>query len=529
MPSVLESYLLKLGFDVDQPGLLRFSGAIAEAGSSVSGFLGVGADLLGWQAKATGLFVGLGAAVGGLVDHVAVADQNYRLMALHMFTTTGVARELDITTKALGASLDEITWDPELHARAVQLFKDQERIVAGTGGSFEKNMKSIRDMRFQFQRLGVILQYGSFAVVNDVFERLAGSVLGFTGNFRDFNDWLIENLPEESQKLADWIVDQVGKVRDVIRGLRTDLSEAGTLFIHTVGLLAGDKNLAGAKLSWESIGKAISDSITGLANFAKGMEAIEAEAGHLLNAGVDAASGHPIQAIEELNKAKSGMGTQFAVEGAATVAGAIGGSFVGMPFLGAAAGFAISSNIERGFHPTASDLNRRREAAFKDAAIVSKNTGVPANFIFDQWADETDNFRHLKGRNNPGNLEDRFGVMNIPTIGTFLHFDEDYFNKRPWLKKAANLRQFSSELGQAHYFGIPGQNGAPTVAEYAARMAHFEPEFQSLAGSVTVQNQTINIQAPPGSDARDIAKYIHELNSFQTQKNLAQAGSGSYQ
>jgi hypothetical protein len=549
MQNILESYLVRLGFEIDGAGLARFEGALRSTRRSVDSMVGVsGARLLGWQGAATGAFVGMGAALAGLVDKVAMADQNYRLFALRMFTTQAVGRELSITMKALGASLDQIVWDPELHARAMQLFKDQEEIVKNMGVGFEYNMRSLRDLRFEFQRLGVILQYGSFEFVSDIFQKLFPQFGNFIEKFHNWNDWLIQNLPQEANRLAGQVVGVIREVEDIGRHLFEMFDEGGKLLIHTIGIISGDKSLQGAKLNWNSIGKAMSDAFAMLAKFIVGMTTLETQALHLMNALEDFLTGHPIDAVHELNAAKKGAGTKAAQTGAGAVVGGLLGSGLGP--VGTAAGATLGGYVGAhakswwntwsrglwlgtgmgqtgGIPPAAAEhggapSNLRVRAALA-AAQVSYMTGLPANLIWDQWAFETNGFRHMAGKNNLGGIMSGGKFANYGSLENFASSYAKIAMGEPGIKGAKTVTSWAQAMRAGHYWTDP-----TTVAQYAGGMARYDKDYRGIAAQVHIDN--VNITVPPTTKSdKQVIHYIREAMKFDVQKNLAQAGGGPYQ
>lgn len=551
MDNVLESYLVRLKFVPDGSSLLNFQNSLRTANRSVESLIGgSGARLLGWQGAATGAFIGMGTALAGLVDKVAMADQNYRLFALRMFTTQAVGRELSITMKALGASLDQIVWDPELHARAMQLFKDQEEIVKNMGVGFEYNMRSLRDLRFEFQRLGVILQYGSFELVSDVFEKLFPQFGNFITKFHDWNDWLIQHLPQEANALANRVVGAIREIEDVGRHLFDLFEEGGKLLIHTIGIVSGDKSLASAKLNWDSIGKAMSDAFQMLGKFIVGMTALETEALHLMNALADFTSGHPIDAVHELNAVKHGAGTQAAQTGAGIATGAILGGTFGGPIgsvAGAGLGGYVGSHAKgwwnylyngfsegtgmggwiQGKNGTGVSLtpnigNRKIQAALA-AAQVSSVTGIPANVIWDQWAFETKGFTHIRGKNNLAGFGDYGGkTVNFPTLDAFVQAYTNRIKKVPGIHSDLGFSALSMDVARSW------KASGVTPQQYAGGMAHYDREYRRIATQVHIAN--VNITVPPTmKDDKQIARFVRESMQFDIQKNMAQVGGGPYQ
>ncbi len=125
MHNVIDEYLIKLGAVVDQSGMRRFENALREASVMVDN---QSTAMAGAFFKAqTGIvagFAAIGGAALGLVDKVALADQNYRLFALHMYMSKDAARALKVAMDALGQPLENLAWDKELRERTRQLIED---------------------------------------------------------------------------------------------------------------------------------------------------------------------------------------------------------------------------------------------------------------------------------------------------------------------------------------------------------------------------------------------------------------------
>ena len=197
MPNVLNEYLVKLGFNVDSVSLGKFSSALRDASKiAQENTTAIAGTFLKWQSAIVGGFATAGAAALSTVDRVAMADQSYRLFALRMFTTTNVARELKISLDALGEPLENIAWDPELAGRFSQLVKDQKEMTKDLGPDFEKKMRSIRDLRFEFTRAGVEFQYLTMNVVKSAGKIFGVDIDDLSARFHNFNNYVIGHLPE---------------------------------------------------------------------------------------------------------------------------------------------------------------------------------------------------------------------------------------------------------------------------------------------------------------------------------------------
>jgi hypothetical protein len=312
MADVIQEYLVKLGFTTDNVSLASFSNALRNAASLVdNSYLRMAKRALEFQSAATGVFAAVGGAVIGTALNVADADQEYRLFALHMYTSLPVARELKIALDALGQPLENIMWDPELARRFHQLVEDQQRLTQELGPDFENQMLKIRDVRFEFTRFGVELQYLTMMVVQDLAAAFGTDINGLLGKLREFNTWFIANMPTVANWIATKLKPVLIDVWEVMKGIGQAVYAGAAAFTNLIGLLSGDKSLQGTTLTFDKMATAIGHVVDWLKIFLRGVTEAETALSHLLSAATDLAKGDFAGAKSELeaaNKAASGHG-----------------------------------------------------------------------------------------------------------------------------------------------------------------------------------------------------------------------------
>lgn len=302
----IDEYLVGLGFHIDSIGYARFVGALREASGIVDrNYLSMAKSVLGFETAAVGAFGALGSAVIGLADKTAMADQDYRLLALHMYTSLPVARELKVALDALGQPLENVVWDPELQARFQQLIKDQQTMTKELGPQFENQMLRIRDVRFEFTRFGVELKYLSMLVVEDLAKAFGTSMDGLLDKMRSFNDYLIRNLPGIAQWLTDTARPVLGSIMQIFSDLKDDAIIFMNTFTHVMGLLTGDKDLQRSTGGWKDFAKAVQEAALALAGIVDSILRIGGNIGLLFDAGAKAAQGDYKGALKSLGQMKT--------------------------------------------------------------------------------------------------------------------------------------------------------------------------------------------------------------------------------
>lgn len=301
---IMDEYLVKLGSVVDQSGLAQFHQALREASAVASSSAkSIAGSMLSAQTLIVGGFGTIAGAVVGFVDKVAMADQSYRLFGMHMFMQKDQARSLKVAIDALGESMEDIAWDPELRGRAHQLIMDQ-RAMAPTG-DFDAQMKKVRDIRFEFTRFQVELEYLGMHTVQTFLNSLGTGPDDLLKKLQGINDKVIKDIPEISASLVKWFHPLMGDMKVLGGSLEESLKAAGLAFTNLVGLLAGDKSIMGTEFSFKNLGKAIQDTLHEMALFATTMTKFEGAAAHIISAGALWKSGDKAGAAKEWAAAKA--------------------------------------------------------------------------------------------------------------------------------------------------------------------------------------------------------------------------------
>ena len=188
----IRDYLVGLGFSVDQVSERKFQDALKRTRVAVEKFTKASTEGF---AVVGGAFIAATAAVAGatigLMRSTAQQDLGFQVFARRMMMGTDAAKKMKIATDALGYSLEEIIWGPpELAERYQQLIKDQTRMMELLGGDRgEKAFRNIRDIEFQFTRMGPALQYFGMRLTEDVLNKLSGSPMALKERLQGFVDW----------------------------------------------------------------------------------------------------------------------------------------------------------------------------------------------------------------------------------------------------------------------------------------------------------------------------------------------------
>lgn len=216
----ITSYLVGLGFEIDTRSERYFNDALKRGAIAVEKFSkGAVKDF----ALVGGTFVTTAAALTGatldMMGGFAKQDLNFQLYARRMLMGTEAAKKMKIATDALGYSLEEIIWGPpELAERYRQLIADQTKMMEYLGGDRgEQAFRQIRDIQFQFTRMGPALQYFGMRLTEDILNKLSGSPQSLEERLKGFVDWF--ESPEGFVKISDKMATTIVPMLKAVGGL----------------------------------------------------------------------------------------------------------------------------------------------------------------------------------------------------------------------------------------------------------------------------------------------------------------------
>ena len=265
MATVIESYLVSLGFRVDHQAVSTFQSTLEMAQRSVAEHVGgITATVLKAQASVVGSFVAISAAILGVVENAAKADQQYRLLGLRMLMSTEGARKLDMVTKALGVDLATIYFDPESRARATAFIEDIDKMQVGLGPNFARNMFGIRSVSMEFGRLQMALKFLQQGFASSLFEKLFPPGSNGLAKIHQMITDFETALPDIAKKLSTLAIPILRSTWKMLMSIGEAAKAGANAFTNIVGLFSGDSSIVGAEFKFENLATAITHCVDGL-------------------------------------------------------------------------------------------------------------------------------------------------------------------------------------------------------------------------------------------------------------------------
>jgi hypothetical protein len=516
---VIQSYLVLLGFETDQPSINKFQDALGHASSvvtaNVSGILG---EFLKFQVGVTGAFTAVGFGIIGYIDKLAMADQQQRLFAMRNFMTIQQSRSVEVALKTLGASMEDVAWDKELHARFSTLIQDQRELSAMLGPQYEKQMHDVRDVWFQLQRLEVKGEYFGMKFVSDLLQKMGLGDGDILHSLMRLNDFVMQNMPQWADELSTDIVPILKDFWMILTDIGHLAGDVALEFTNLVGVFTGDTSLEGATFDFHKFASAVEKVAHGLAVVVHYM--VEAErlavrfAPVLALGGIGAVVGGPEGAA-----IGGGLGLGVTAIEEAMRYGSAGGAGGGTGGQGAR---------------TSGGGGNMADKARQMAKTVSGSTGIPADLIYAQWAHETGNFtnrgarelNNLAGIRIPGTTTYRSFGSPDEFAAYFTHLLESKRYAGRGINDARTPEQYAHILKAGSYY--EGKE-----SEYVAGMHRFQPQYAGGGGGRSISIGSIPItvahtNASPNEIASAVQQGVRLGLAEHDQRNMTEL-AGAYQ
>jgi hypothetical protein len=161
------------------------------------------------------LTAGISKLVSSIVN-LAKQDIDNEKLSRQLWTTKETAKEVDMAMKTLGVSMQDLWLSPTLLKQFNQLRQDSANLKLPK--EYLDNLKVIQGIGLEFSRLRQLGQLAFQWIANYILKYAAGPLNEFRQGLREFNEWLIKNIPN--------IGKVVGSVLGVVLRLITTLGEA---------------------------------------------------------------------------------------------------------------------------------------------------------------------------------------------------------------------------------------------------------------------------------------------------------------
>lgn len=199
----LQEFLVKIGWNLDELGYNKASDLIDSLFENMlSGAGAVTNTILKGSSIVLEAIKGITEATVGLISKTAQLDKETEKWARRYWTTEQNARSLQSAMQAMGLnSLDDLYYSTyEEYSRFLDLRKLGQSLEAPK--ELDNFLLKVRDIQHEFNRLKVVLQYGTRWVVYYLGKMFGTDAEGMLKKFRSWVNWLAENIPRVAKVIA---------------------------------------------------------------------------------------------------------------------------------------------------------------------------------------------------------------------------------------------------------------------------------------------------------------------------------------
>ncbi|MFC8686315.1 hypothetical protein [Brevibacillus porteri] len=204
MINVIKEYLVSLGMSVDQKSFDQADKAIETleegvksfASSTVKSFAVAGTAIATTIATAN-------VAIAKFLGNLAQADLENEKFATRMWISKDAAASLNNTLKAMNATIEDLYLSPELLRNFQQLRATINEMKPPP--EFQNQMKTIRSIKFEFQRMRLEATYGLQWIGFYLFKYLEGPIKNIKKGFGGLNNAIIKSMPKWTKDIAQFL------------------------------------------------------------------------------------------------------------------------------------------------------------------------------------------------------------------------------------------------------------------------------------------------------------------------------------
>jgi hypothetical protein len=255
----IKSYLVSLSTNVDQASFAKFASVLAGTEKTVASAVGgIAGNFLKFQVAATTAFATVGFGIVAYIDKLGQADLKTKLLATQNMMGVQQYRAVTTALDTLGVTLNDVFFGTkELQDRFHTLIDDQKQLALMLGPNYEDQMRQIRDVTFQLQRLEVKGQYFGMKFASDLLEKLGFGNGGIAKQLERLNDFVLANMPRWSDEITNDLVPALNQMWDILKKTGNLFVDLSVDFDDFVGTLSGDDSIDRKTASFESFAKSV--------------------------------------------------------------------------------------------------------------------------------------------------------------------------------------------------------------------------------------------------------------------------------
>lgn len=283
--NILDSYFVKVSAFPDAKSFGQMANILARTELSIAGVSHSALkSIVAFEVASITAFAAIAVGLISLADKTAMTDQSYRLMGMRMLMTKDTSRAMQQALDELGATIDEVAYDPELNQRFQYLYEENIKLGKQLGTNFDVVERNVRDIRMEYKRFGNELEMLSYGAISQLFTKLGFGNQNLLQKLNSLNDWFTAKLPAISDFISTQFIPVWNGAITVLSTFGDIVKMAAGDFQLMTGLLSGDDSLENTNVSVKSLTETFQIWVRWITDATLAIEHLAESALHEINA-----------------------------------------------------------------------------------------------------------------------------------------------------------------------------------------------------------------------------------------------------
>jgi hypothetical protein len=313
MADVIKSYLISLSASTDKASFDKFTQAMTGAEKTVASSIGgILSKFLAFEVAGIAAFASVGFGIIGYLDKLAMLDRKQQILAMQNMMSVQQYRSVSMALDVMGTSIENVMWGTtEMKEQFKGLIEDQKQLAAMIGPGYEDDMKRIRGVIYEFQRLELKAKWFGMEFAHDLLGKVGFGGGGLVLQLEKLNDFVIKNMPHWADVLSTDVIPYFNDLWNLMKDLGVVVKGFEVGFVHLMGEMSGNDALRNSKGEFADLSKSIGIAAHEFAVILEILPKIATILIPLMEESVDALtgvaefmSGHPFKAKEDFDRAR---------------------------------------------------------------------------------------------------------------------------------------------------------------------------------------------------------------------------------
>lgn len=216
---VIKEYLVSIGFAINAAQYNDINKKLSGMGPLVKHQTdSIAKNMMAASKYITAAITSVTTAIGGMVAQNAKAEIGYEKFGRQMWMNTRVAKDFKIALDAMGESMEDIAWNPELRGQFKELMALSQKLRTPDDASGQ--FKGIREILFTFKQLKVEVKYATEWISYYLTKYFDGPLKNIKKTLTELHKNIVLNMPVWTKRIAEFFATFLMVGKHAIQAIR---------------------------------------------------------------------------------------------------------------------------------------------------------------------------------------------------------------------------------------------------------------------------------------------------------------------